>query len=131
MRRRGRSGLLGAVEAEVEVGGLVTEMGMRVERWDGLPVRDADAVGGEEVEVGKVAVPRGHVWVEGDNWRKSFDSCDFGPVSLGLVDGRAVGVWRRWWGFDGVGDGRVREEGHWSRVVEAKERPGYVGDDFV
>ncbi|KAF1954397.1 LexA/Signal peptidase, partial [Byssothecium circinans] len=41
---------------------------------------------------GRVVVPRGHVWVEGDNWRKSYDSCDFGPVSLGLVDGRAVRV---------------------------------------
>lgn len=28
----------------------------------------------------RVVVPRGHVWVEGDNWRDSIDSHDFGPV---------------------------------------------------
>lgn len=27
-----------------------------------------------------VKVPIGHVWVEGDNWRESLDSNDFGPV---------------------------------------------------
>lgn len=29
----------------------------------------------------KVAVPYNHVWVEGDNWRHTVDSNDFGPVS--------------------------------------------------
>lgn len=29
----------------------------------------------------KVVVPWGHVWVEGDNWRETVDSNDFGPVS--------------------------------------------------
>jgi len=27
-----------------------------------------------------VVVPQGSVWVEGDNWRESWDSNDFGPV---------------------------------------------------
>lgn len=94
--------------------------GSRVEGWDGLGVRDPDAIGGDEVQVGKVVVPRGHVWVEGDNWRKSYDSCDFGPVSLALVDGKALRVWRRWLALDEVGDGRKREKGHWSRVVEGE-----------
>ncbi|PVI01144.1 LexA/Signal peptidase [Periconia macrospinosa] len=85
---------------------------------DGLGVPDPDAIGGEEVEVGKVVVPKGHIWVEGDNWRKSYDSCDFGPVSLGLVDGRAKWVWRNWFGLMGVGDERKRVKGHWTRVVE-------------
>lgn len=89
----------------------------RVEGWDGLGTGEWAFDG--EVEVGKVVVPKGHVWVEGDNWRGSFDSCDFGPVSLGLVDGRAVGVWREWWGVRAVGDGRVEgERKHRSRVVE-------------
>jgi len=62
-------------------------------------------------EVGTVVkVPVGHVWVEGDNWRESLDSNDFGPVSfevmvrvmggadlewqisLNLVTGKAVGI---------------------------------------
>lgn len=70
---------------------------------------------GLEGEVGKVVVPFGHVWVEGDNWRRSYDSCDFGPVSKSLIDGKAVRVWRRgWWrgivdGRDGKGKTRVVE----------------------
>lgn len=36
---------------------------------------------------GTVRVPWGHVWVEGDNWRKSADSNNYGPVS-GWADGR-------------------------------------------
>lgn len=37
-----------------------------------------------EREMGKrrVKVPFGHVWVEGDNWRKSHDSNFYGPVSF-------------------------------------------------
>ena len=35
----------------------------------------------------EVAVPRGHIWVEGDNKDNSNDSRHFGPISLGLVDG--------------------------------------------
>ncbi|KAF2245261.1 LexA/Signal peptidase, partial [Trematosphaeria pertusa] len=101
--------------------------GRRVEGWDGLGVRDEDAVGGEEVEVGKVVVPRGHVWVEGDNWRRSYDSCDFGPVSLGLVDGKAVMVWRDWFDWRFVGD--EREKGHRSRVVEGEKIPPGLFDD--
>jgi mitochondrial inner membrane protease subunit 2 len=28
----------------------------------------------------KVVIPKGHVWVEGDNWRMTRDSNDYGPV---------------------------------------------------
>ena len=34
-----------------------------------------------------VQVPRGHLWVEGDNEHNSNDSNHFGPVASGLVDG--------------------------------------------
>ncbi|KAF2678756.1 LexA/Signal peptidase, partial [Lentithecium fluviatile CBS 122367] len=86
--------------------------------WDGLGTRDEEAIGGESVEVGRVRVPKGHVWVEGDNWRRSYDSLDFGPVSLALVDGRAVRVWREWWRLRPVGDGREEGERRGrSRVV--------------
>ncbi|KAI9663121.1 MAG: hypothetical protein M1821_008169 [Bathelium mastoideum] len=43
-------------------------------------------------------VPYGHVWVEGDNWRKTVDSNDYGPISKALITGRATYVvwpWRR------------------------------------
>ena len=35
----------------------------------------------------EVQVPRGHIWVEGDNKDNSNDSRHFGPISLGLVEG--------------------------------------------
>lgn len=39
-----------------------------------------------------VLIPRGHVWLEGDNCYHSIDSNDFGPVSTGLLLGRCVAV---------------------------------------
>ncbi|KAL6480566.1 hypothetical protein MHYP_G00115990 [Metynnis hypsauchen] len=36
-----------------------------------------------------VRVPDGHLWIEGDHHGHSFDSNTFGPVSLGLLHGRA------------------------------------------
>ncbi|GAB1604306.1 mitochondrial inner membrane protease subunit 1-like [Argonauta hians] len=35
-------------------------------------------------------VPRGHVWLEGDNKGNSCDSRAYGPVPYGLIRGRAV-----------------------------------------
>ena len=44
----------------------------------------------------QVRVPKGHCWIEGDNHRKSIDSNEFGPVPLGLIQSKAVGVlWPR------------------------------------
>jgi mitochondrial inner membrane protease subunit 1 len=37
-----------------------------------------------------IQVPRGHVWLEGDNPLQSTDSREYGPVPLGLVRGRIV-----------------------------------------
>ncbi|XP_024912086.1 mitochondrial inner membrane protease subunit 2 [Cynoglossus semilaevis] len=36
-----------------------------------------------------VRVPGGHLWVEGDHHGHSLDSNSFGPVSVGLIHGRA------------------------------------------
>ncbi|KAM5587727.1 mitochondrial ATP-independent inner membrane protease subunit 1a-like [Rosa sericea] len=41
-----------------------------------------------------VVVPKGHVWVEGDNIYESNDSRKFGPVPYGLLQGRVF--WRIW-----------------------------------
>ncbi|KAF1345073.1 peptidase S24/S26A/S26B/S26C, partial [Delphinella strobiligena] len=38
----------------------------------------------------RIMVPQGHVWVEGDNWRKSRDSNWYGPISKSLINGKAV-----------------------------------------
>ena len=40
-------------------------------------------------------VPEDHIWLEGDNKDKSFDSRNFGPVPLALIEGRvAAKFWR-------------------------------------
>jgi mitochondrial inner membrane protease subunit 2 len=36
-----------------------------------------------------VRVPPGHCWIEGDNYKSSYDSNSFGCVPLGLIIGRA------------------------------------------
>lgn len=45
---------------------------------------------------GKVVVPEGHVWVEGDNWRSTLDSNDYGPMSKSLILGKAICLLRPW-----------------------------------
>lgn len=52
--------------------------------------RNWDALGG------KVTVPFGHIWVEGDNWRKSFDSNHVGPISKSLIVAKAVCIIAPW-----------------------------------
>lgn len=72
-------------------------------------------------EVGKVVVPYGHVWLEGDNYHNSLDSRDVGPISKSLVMGKAMWIWRGWGEFIRVGDeGNKREKEMGSRVHERK-----------
>ena len=40
----------------------------------------------------EVTVPAGQIWVEGDNWRNSLDSNDFGTVPINLVTGKATAI---------------------------------------
>ncbi|KAL6278121.1 hypothetical protein ACE6H2_021722 [Prunus campanulata] len=37
-------------------------------------------------------IPEGHCWVEGDNSSSSLDSRSFGPIPLGLVQGRVTRI---------------------------------------
>ncbi|KAG2554763.1 mitochondrial inner membrane protease subunit 2-like isoform X1 [Panicum virgatum] len=37
-------------------------------------------------------IPEGHCWVEGDNAARSWDSRAFGPIPLGLVEGRVTHI---------------------------------------
>jgi len=39
-----------------------------------------------------VSIPKGHMWVEGDNNKQSFDSNRFGPVPVGLLVGKATHI---------------------------------------
>ncbi|AOA61629.1 Mitochondrial inner membrane peptidase complex subunit [Komagataella phaffii] len=60
----------------------------------------------------KVSIPRNHLWVEGDNIH-SVDSNNFGPISLGLVLGRATHVifpLNRIGNISGEGGREVRED---------------------
>lgn len=59
-----------------------------------------EVMGATHDHVGKrmVRVPPGHVWVEGDNWRRSRDSNWYGPISKSLINGKAVCIvlpWKR------------------------------------
>lgn len=51
------------------------------------------ALPGDKVRTGFVStdvVPRGHVWLEGDNSSNSLDSRSYGPVPQGLIRSRAL-----------------------------------------
>ena len=51
------------------------------------------AVAGDSVRNGFLSqqvVPRGHVWLTGDNSSQSTDSREWGPLPIGLILGRAV-----------------------------------------
>lgn len=43
-----------------------------------------------EIRTSIVTVPRGHLWIEGDNVHNSSDSRNYGPVPIGLVKSRAI-----------------------------------------
>ncbi|KAI3980377.1 hypothetical protein MKX01_003916 [Papaver californicum] len=47
-----------------------------------------------------ITVPKGHIWIQGDNIYASRDSRQFGPVPYGLVQGK---VFWRIWPIDGFG----------------------------
>lgn len=37
-----------------------------------------------------IEIPKGHVWLSGDNMSNSRDSRDYGPVSMGLIEGKVI-----------------------------------------
>lgn len=53
---------------------------------------EGDFLNTPRYRLNSVMVPRGHCWVEGDNYRSSLDSNKFGPVSMGLIKGKATHV---------------------------------------
>ena len=68
-----------------------------VRTWKNAPAakaRDAyviffSALSNEVVPSALTRVPRGHLWLEGDNAAASVDSRHFGPAPAGLVEGKA------------------------------------------
>lgn len=48
---------------------------------------------GDKISTGIMSseiVPKGHLWLEGDNRNNSSDSRTYGPIPIGLVRGRAI-----------------------------------------
>ncbi|KAK0251586.1 hypothetical protein LTR91_002492 [Friedmanniomyces endolithicus] len=87
--------------------------------WDAMASQAGDFGGGGG---GGVVVPPGHIWVEGDYWRKSQDSNAYGPVSKSLVLGKAMLVL---WPWDRCGTRPWERYRSATRVVEGKaERKG-------
>ncbi|KAK8233064.1 peptidase S24/S26A/S26B/S26C [Phyllosticta capitalensis] len=86
--------------------------------------RPKGRAGGEDqgVNWGKVRVPWNHVWIEGDNWRESVDSTTFGPVPMGLINGRAeYVVWPpSRWGTASNADSNFKTR---SKAIPPKSRP--------
>jgi len=50
-------------------------------------VKRVIAIEGERIPSSNAVVPRGHIWVEGDNKEFSFDSRAYGPIPVSLVTG--------------------------------------------
>ncbi|XP_052065484.1 mitochondrial inner membrane protease subunit 1-like [Mytilus californianus] len=63
-----------------------------------LVAMEGDSVFDDNAE--RQYVPKGHVWLEGDNQRNSNDSCHYGPVPAGLLNRR---VFFRIWPFPHMG----------------------------
>ncbi|KAK0544337.1 hypothetical protein OC845_005653 [Tilletia horrida] len=54
-------------------------------------------VGSIPAEAVYITVPKGHVWIAGDNHSSSFDSRDYGPVPLAMIRGKIVAKARSFW----------------------------------
>ncbi|KAI7339367.1 hypothetical protein KC315_g1261 [Hortaea werneckii] len=93
--------------------------------------RDLPESTGWDMYLRRVEIPPGHVWVEGDNWRKTRDSNWYGPISKSLIQGKASAVvwpWDRsgskpWESFKSKtqviqGQPREERENEW-RVLES------------
>ena len=65
---------------------------MVCKRLIGLPgdVICVDPTGMVAPSTEHVVIPKGHLWLAGDNAEMSRDSREYGPVSMGLVKGKLV-----------------------------------------
>jgi inner membrane protease subunit 1 len=59
---------------------------------DHVSWQDVDDYVGTVIETKTAWVPRGHVWLQGDNPRESRDSRDYGAVPIAALRGRVVGM---------------------------------------
>merc|ERR1712037_445801 len=59
-------------------------------RIKGIPGDKIALPGTSNSPINRKAVPAGHVWIEGDNKTTSVDSRDYGPIPMGLLQGKVV-----------------------------------------
>lgn len=99
--------------------------------WDAMAASTITGPGlaGANARPGTFKVPFGHVWVEGDNWRKSQDSNHYGPISKSLIVGKAMHVvwpsdraWTRPW------EEKFKSR---TRVVKGREQVPLAFEDMV
>ncbi|XP_050523868.1 mitochondrial inner membrane protease subunit 1-like [Daktulosphaira vitifoliae] len=55
-------------------------------------IKRVRAMDGQTIRKGTkyLMIPKGSVWLEGDNQKNSIDSWDYGPVPKGLINGRVL-----------------------------------------
>lgn len=108
-----------AVKRVIALGGDTVLLDPRRRPRDAENGRVNEAARKWDILGGRVVIPPGHVWVEGDNWRKTRDSNDYGPISRSLIVGkaRACVVWP--WGERSVRPWEGYASG--TRVVTGRE----------
>ena len=62
----------------------------RQQKWAKIVTLDKLTYAGNLDSLKSLTADKEHVFVEGDNWRKSFDSNDFGTIPINLICGRPV-----------------------------------------
>lgn len=57
-----------------------------------IAMKRIDKIQGETVyfHENEIQIPKGHVWLTGDNRGNSHDSRDYGPVPIGLIFGNPI-----------------------------------------
>jgi len=78
--------------------------------------RQIDTVFGEKE--GKVTVPEGHLWLEGDNPLYSIDSRHYGPIPITHVRGRVVARLFPWYRTSGGAEGKQKDN-------DGRRSPGF------
>lgn len=69
---------------------VVTDIFQFLDGEDNTPNVSNQDLSKKTFQSSEITVPRGHVWLEGDNFQNSSDSRIYGPVPMGLVKSRVV-----------------------------------------
>lgn len=77
---------------------------LAVKRVVGIAGDRVTPIDGDDAHHEAVVIPYHHVWVEGDvgDRKKSLDSNYFGPLSVAMITGQVIAIWRPWWNILGI-----------------------------